>query len=217
MLDARFLGPAPSRHLLTQPSLQAVQCSRLTVVSGAPAHLVDENLAKVLDDDGRLKHAAWLRLSRLDAQPAHLVESAGRSTSRVERRLGGVPEPLVALSPCGARTVGAAGAQLADRLPTDATLVIDNTLGPMDATTVLELVEGWLSPTADRRVVLLWPQRPPRRVRRAADAVLGPHELRMGHTMAQRIATESGLTLSARSIESLLWSTRGRAPCSTPS
>ena len=216
MLDARFLGPAPSRHLLTQPSLQAVQCSRLTVVSAAPAHLVDENLAKVLDDDGRLKHAAWLRLSRLDAQPAHLVESAGRSTSRVERRLGGVPEPLVALSPCGARTVGAAGAQLADRLPTDATLVIDNTLGPMDATTVLELVEGWLSPTADRRVVLLWPQRPPRRVRRAAHAVLGPHELLMGHTMAQRIATESGLTLSARSIESLLWSTRGRAPLLHP-
>jgi DNA-binding SARP family transcriptional activator len=211
MLDARFLGPAPSRHLLTQSSLQAIHRSPLTVVSGASGHLVDENLAKVLDDDGRLEHTAWLRLNRLDAQPAHLVESAGRSTFRVERRLGGLPESLVAS--CGARAVGA---QLADRLPTDATLVVDNTLGPTDATTVLELVEGWLSPAGDRRVVLLWPQRPPRRVRRTADAVLGPRDLRIGHTLAQRVAADSGLTLSGRTIESLLWSTRGRAPLLHP-
>ena len=216
MLDARFLGPAPSRHLLTQPSLQAVQCSPLTVVSGAPGHLVDENLAKVLDDAGRLEHTAWLRLSRLDAHPAHLVESAGRSTSRVERRLGGAPEPFIAASPCGPPAAGAAGAQLADRLPTEATLVVDNTLGPVDTRTVLELVEGWLSPGGDRRVVLLCPGRPPRRVRRAADAVLGPRELSIDLTLAQRVATSSGLTLSARSIESLLWSTRGRGPLLHP-
>lgn len=216
MLDARFLGPAPSRHLLTQPSLQTVECSPLTVVSGAPGHLVDENLAKVLDDAGRLQHTAWLRLSRLDAQPAHLVESAGRSTCRVERRLGGAPEPFVATSPCGPPAPGAAGAQLADRLPTDATLVVDSTLGPMDTTTVLELAEGWLSPGGDRRAVLLCPGRPPRLVRRAADAVLGPRELSIDFTLAQRVAASSGLTLSARSIESLLWSTRGRGPLLHP-
>ena len=216
MLDARFLGPAPSRHLLSQPSLQAIECSPLTVVSGAPGHLVDENLAKVLDDAGRLEHTAWLRLSRLDAHPAHLVESAGRSTSRVERRLGGAPEPIVAAGPCGPPAAGAAGAQLADRLPTDATLVVDNTLGPTDTTAVLELVEGWLSPGGNRRVVLLCPRRTPRRVRRAADAVLGPRELSIDFTLAQRVATSSGLALSARSIESLLWSTRGRGPLLHP-
>jgi DNA-binding SARP family transcriptional activator len=211
MLDARFLGPAPSRHLLTQPSLQIIQHSPLTVISNASAHLVDENLAKVLDDSGRLEHAAWLRLSRLDAQPAHLVESAARSVSRVERRLGSAPEPVVTGGPRGARTMHAEGAQLADRLPTDATLVVDNTLGPMDPAAVMELIDGWLVPAGDRRVVLLWRQRPPRRVRRSAQAVLGPRALRMGHALAHRVSAESGLALSAGAIDSLLWLTRGRA------
>jgi DNA-binding SARP family transcriptional activator len=216
MLDARFLGPAPSRHLLTQPSLQVIHHSPLTVIPDASSHLVDENLAKVLDDSGRLNHTAWLRLSRLDGQPAHLAESAVRSVSRVERRLGSVPEPVAADGACGGRTLAAAGTELADRLPTDATLVVDNTLGPIDPTTVLELIHGWLAPGGDRRVVLLWRHRLPRRVRRSAQAVLGPRALRMGPALAHRVSEESGLALSAGSIESLLRLTRGRAPLIHP-
>jgi DNA-binding SARP family transcriptional activator len=211
MLDARFLGPAPSRHLLTQPSLQVIHHSPLTVISNASAHLVDENLAKVLDASGRLEHAAWLRLSRLDAQPAHLAESAARSVSRVERRLGGLSEAVVTDGPCGARTMRAAGAELADRLPTNGTLVVDNTLGPMDPGAVMELIDGWLAPAGDRRVVLLWRERPPRRVRRSAQAVLGPRALRMGPALAHRVSAESGLALPVGSIESLLRLTRGCA------
>ena len=214
MLDARLLAPAPSRHLLSQPSLQVIHRSPLTVIGGAPGHLVDENLARVLDEDGRLEHSAWLRLSRLDAHPAHLVESACRSACRVERRLAGAP-PLTTRS-CGAPTVAAGGAQLAERLPVDATLVVDATPGPVDAATVMELVDGWLAPDGDRRVVLLWSDRPPRGVRRRAHAVLGPSDLAMGLAVARRVAVESDLAIPTPTVDALVGLTRGCAPVLHP-
>jgi DNA-binding SARP family transcriptional activator len=211
VLDARFLGPTRSPRLLTQPSLQAVHDSPLTVISAGCAHIVEENLAKVLDDDGRFEHAAWLRLSRLDAQPGHLVESAARSVARLEQKLGGTIGTRLDVESSGAVDLATTGAEAADRLPTDATLVVDTTRGPAYAAGVIELIDGWLSPAGDRRAVLLGRERPRRRVRRRADAVLGPRSLGMSRVLAHRLAAESDLDLPARSIDSLVWLTRGRA------
>jgi DNA-binding SARP family transcriptional activator len=175
---ARVLRPMPSSLPLTQTSLLAILDAPLAVVAAPTAFIVDANVAWVLREYGRFDGSAWLRLDPGDARPDHLIRSLEESVGVLHggevHVLPALAIQVIRLSPEFCWTVGS---ELARHAPTHATIVVENPRAVVDAWALTNILVGWAASSRDRRAILLWHGRVPRRVRRVASVVLDSHLL----------------------------------------
>lgn len=212
MFRARVLRPVPSGLPLTQPSLLSILNSPLTVVAAPTAFIVDSNVARVLQECGRFDRTGWLRLDPLDARPDHLIRSLEDSVGEVH---GGEIELLPALvsrvRSLSAEFCWAVGSELARHAPPDATIVVENPFAVSDAWALTNILVGWAGSSRDRRAVLLWHGRIPRRVRRVASVVLDADQLSIDTRLVREFVARGRGGLSASATARLLRLARGRA------
>lgn len=201
----------PSGLPLTQPSLLSILDSPLTVVAAQTAFIVDSNVARVLRAGGRFDRTAWLRLDPLDARPDHLIRSLEDSVGEVHGEeidlLPALVNRVKSLSP---EFCWALGSALARHTPRDATIVVENPFAVSDAWAVTNILVGWAGSSRDRRAVLLWHGRVPRRVRRVASATLDAHQLSTDAGLVRAFIAPGKGGLSTRATARLLRLGRGR-------
>ncbi len=202
----------PSGLPLTQPSLLSILDSPLTVVAAQTAFIVDSNVARVLREGGRFDRTAWLRLDPLDARPDHLIRSLEDSVGEVHGEEIDFLPPLVSrvrsLSPEFCWTLGS---ELARHAPPDATIVVENPFAVPDAWPLTNILVGWAGSSRDRRSVLLWHGRIPRRVRRVASVVLDADQLSINTGLVRGFVACGRGGLSPSATARLLRLARGRA------
>jgi DNA-binding SARP family transcriptional activator len=208
----RVLRPVPSRFPLTQPALLSILDSPLTVVAAQTAFIVDTNVARVLRECGRFDRTAWLRLDSRDAVPDHLIRSLEDSVGQVGGReiqmLPALTRRVRRLSP---EICWSVGSELAHHAPPDATIVVENSLAVSDAWALTNILAGWAGSCRDRRAVLLWHMRVPRRVRRVASLVLDADQLSIDTGLVRELVARDEGGLSASATAPLLRLARGRA------
>jgi DNA-binding SARP family transcriptional activator len=202
----------PSNLPLTQPSLLSIPDSPLTVVAAPTPFIVDENVARVLRDCGRLDRTAWLRLVRRDAHPDHLIRSLEDSVGEVDGREIHLPSvPARRFSGLSPDLCWAIGSELSYYAPPDATIVVENSLAVSDAWAVTNILVGWAGSGRDRRAVLLWHGRVPRRVRHVASLVLDAEQLAVDTGLVRELAAGGEGGLAPGASVRLLRLARGRA------
>jgi DNA-binding SARP family transcriptional activator len=209
---ARVLRPVLSSLPLTQPSLLSILDSPLTLVAARTAFIVDANVARVLRECDRFDRTAWLRLNPCDSRPDHLIRSLEDSVGEVH---GGEIHVLPALTG-GVRRLSpefcwAIGGELARHAPPDATIVVENPLAVADAWPLTNILVGWAGSSRDRRAVLLWHGRVPRRVRRVASVVLDADQLSIDTGLVREFVGRGEGRLPPRATSQLLRLARGRA------
>jgi DNA-binding SARP family transcriptional activator len=89
-------------------------------------------------------------------------------------------------------------------------MVVENAGAISDASTVTNILMGWAGASCDRRAVLVWHGRLPRRVRRTASVVFGTEQLAIDPARLHEAVTAVGV-LSISDAARLLRATRGRA------
>jgi DNA-binding SARP family transcriptional activator len=197
---------------LTQPSLLSILDSPLTLVAARTAFIVDANVARVLRECDRFDRTAWLRLDPGDARPDHLIRSLEDSVGEAH---GGEIHVLPALAGRVRRLspefCWAIGSELARHEPPDATIVVENPLAVSDAWPLTNILVGWAGSSRDRRAVLLWHGRVPRRVRRVASVVLDADQLSIDTGLVREFVGRGEGRLSPRATARLLRLARGRA------
>jgi DNA-binding SARP family transcriptional activator len=197
---------------LTQPSLLSILDSPLTVVAAQTAFIVDSNVARVLREGGRLDRTAWLRLDPLDARPDHLIRSLEDSVGEVHgEEIDLMPALVSRVRSLSPEFCWALGNGLARHAPPDATIVVENPFAVPDAWALTNILVGWAGSSRDRRAVLLWHGRIPRRVRRVASAVLDADQLSIDTGLVREFVGCGRGELSSSAIARLLRLARGRA------
>jgi DNA-binding SARP family transcriptional activator len=201
----------PSGLPLTQPSLLSILDSPLTVVAAHTAFIVDSNVARVLREGGRFDRTAWLRLNPLDGRPDHLIrsleDSVGEAHGEAIDLLPALVSRVRSLSP---EFCWALGSELARHAPRDATIVVENPYVVSDAWALTNILVGWAGSSCDRRAVLLWHGRIPRRVRRVASVVLDAYQLSTDTGLVRAFVAPGKGGLSTRATARLLRLGRGR-------
>lgn len=201
----------PSGVPLTQPSLLSILDSPLTVVAAQTGFIVDSNVARVLRAGGRFDRTAWLRLDPLDARPDHLIRSLEDSVGEINGEeidlLPAVVSRVKSLSP---EFCWALGSALARHTPRDATIVVENPFAVSDAWALANILVGWAGSSRDRRAVLLWHGRIPRRARRVASVALDVHRLSIDTGLLRAFIAPGRGGLSTRATARLLQLGRGR-------
>jgi DNA-binding SARP family transcriptional activator len=201
----------PSGLPLTQPSLLSILDSPLTVVAAQTGFIVDSNVARVLRAGGRFDRTAWLRLDPLDARPDHLIRSLEDSVGEINGEeidlLPAVVSRVKSLSP---EFCWALGSALARHTPRDATIVVENPFAVSDAWALANILVGWAGSSRDRRAVLLWHGRIPRRARRVASVALDAHQLAIDTGLLHAFIAPGRGGLSTRATARLLRLGRGR-------
>jgi DNA-binding SARP family transcriptional activator len=202
----------PSGLPLTQPSLLSILDSPLTLVAAKTPFIVDANVARVLHEYGRFDRTAWLRLDPRDARPDHLLRSLEDSVAELHSGEVRVLPPLAGrvrrLSP---EFCWAVGSELARHAPADATIVVENPFAVPDAWALTNILLGWAVSYCDRRAVLLWHGRLPRRVRRVASVILDTDQLSIDTGLAREFVARADCGLPPRATTRLLRLARGRA------
>lgn len=204
--------PIPERFHVTQPSLRQIADAPLSLVVAQPTFIVDGNVASVLDECGRWEHTAWVRTEPLDANPEHLIRSledgVAEASGHAVRVLSDATGHIGSLMP---ESYWAIGRELARHAAPDGTLVIENLRAIANLTALLEILRGWVASSPDRRAVLLWYGRVPRRARRDAALVVDASQLTIaGHVSRDLIEDQAG-RLSEATVARLVRLTRGRA------
>ena len=202
----------PSGLPLTQPSLLSILDSPLTLVVAQTPFIVDANVAQVLRECGQLDRTAWLRLHARDAHPDHLLRSLEDSVAELHsgelRVLPALAGRIRRLSP---EFCWAVGSELARQTPNDATIVVENQLAVSDAWALTNILIGWAGSSRDRRAVLLWHGRIPRRVRRVASVVLAADQLSIDTGIVREFVAHSDCGLPPSATARLLQLSHGRA------
>lgn len=212
MFRARVLRPLLSSLPLTQSSLLSILDSPLTLVAARTAFIVDANVARVLRECDRFDRTAWLRLDPGDARPDHLIRSLEDSVGEVH---GGEIHVLPALAGRVRRLspefCWAIGSELARHAPPDATIVVENPLAVSNAWPLTNILVGWAGSSRERRAVLLWHGRVPRRVRRVASVVLDADQLSIDAGVVREFAGRGEGRLPPHATARLLRLAHGRA------
>jgi DNA-binding SARP family transcriptional activator len=201
----------PSDLPLTQPSLLSILDSPSTVAAARTAFIVDSNVARVLHECGRFERTAWLRLDPLDARPDHLIRSLEDSVGEVHgEQIDLLPALVSRVTSLSPEFCWALGSELARHAPPDATIVVENPFAVSDARAVTNILVGWAGSSRDRRAVLLWHGRIPRRVRRIASVVLDADQLSIDTGLVREFVARGQGGLSPRATVRLLSLARGR-------
>jgi DNA-binding SARP family transcriptional activator len=219
VFGARVVRPLPCRPPLTQPALLSILDFPLTVVAAQAAFIVDANVALVLHERGRLDRTAWVRLDHGDARPDHLIRSLEDSVGSLDDSLAEARGEQIRLPPGLASQIWrmspefcwAVGRRLASQAPAESTLVVESPDAVPDAWVLINILLGWAGSSGDRRAVLLWHGRVPRRVRRVASVVLDADQLSIDAALLHQFVAVREDVLPPRATARLLRLARGRA------